>query len=103
MFNANDRLELILESINIIEDRMLKLGEDEDVVSSKEGLTLLDAITMRLQTIGENFSKIYKGDPALIDDVLKLDVTPIIGFRRIVSHLTNYSIIRSFLRSVRKN
>ena len=86
MFNSKDRIGLILESINIIEERMLKIKTDEDFISSKDGLTILDAITMRLQTIGENFSKINKQDPSLIEDTLKIDINPIIGFRNIISH-----------------
>ena len=96
MFNSNDRLGLILESINIIQERMLRINIEEDFVSSKDGLTKLDAITMRPQTIGENFSKIYKDNPDLINDILKIDVVPIIGFRNIVSHhyeLLDYQMI----------
>ncbi|HTE13167.1 MAG TPA: HepT-like ribonuclease domain-containing protein [Chitinophagaceae bacterium] len=96
MFNSKDRIGLILESINIIEERMLKIKTDEDFISSKDGLTILDAITMRLQTIGENFSKINKQDPSLIEDTLKIDINPIIGFRNIISHhyeLLDYQII----------
>ena len=96
MFNSRDRVELIFDSINIIEERMLSILTDEDFVNSKEGMTILDAVTMRLQTIGENFIKINKEDPSLIVDTLKVDITPIIGFRNFISHhyeLMDYQII----------
>jgi uncharacterized protein with HEPN domain len=96
MFNSNDRFESILDSINIIKERMLKIKTDEDFISSRDGLTILDAITMRLQTIGENFSKINKEDPAIIKETLKINIVPIIGFRNIISHhyeLLDYQII----------
>jgi uncharacterized protein with HEPN domain len=96
MFSSNNRFELILESINIIEERMLKINIDEDFINSKDGLTILDAVTMRLQTIGENFSKIYKENPSLVNDKLKIDIAPVIGFRNIISHhyeLLDYQII----------
>jgi len=86
MFNSKDRIEFILESINVIQERMLRIKADEDFVSSKNGLTILDAVTMRLQTIGENFSKVFKETPALTEETLKIDITPIIGFRNIISH-----------------
>jgi len=96
MFSSKDRIELILESINIIGERMLTIKTDEDFISSKDGLTILDAVTMRLQTIGENFNKVNKEDPSLIEDTLKIDIVPIIGFRNIISHhyeLLDYQII----------
>jgi uncharacterized protein with HEPN domain len=63
MFSRSDRLELILESINIIKERMFTIQVEEDFVATKYGLSILDSVTMRLQTIGENFSKINKEDP----------------------------------------
>ncbi len=75
---------------------MFKIQVEEDFVATKDGLTILDSVTMRLQTIGENFSKINKEDPQLITDILQIDIVPIIGFRNIVSHhyeLLDYQII----------
>jgi uncharacterized protein with HEPN domain len=85
MFSYTDRLLFILESIWLIEERMTTIQKEEDFISSTNGLTLLDAITMRLQSIGENLSKINKDSPLVIGE-LQLDITPIIGFRNIISH-----------------
>ena len=75
---------------------MAAIKNDEDFISTKEGLTILDAITMRLQSIGENFSKINKQSPSLIEDKLQIDAVPIINFRNFISHhyeLLDYQII----------
>ncbi len=96
MFSSKDRVELIVDSIDIIEERMLRIKTDEDFISSKDGLTVLDAVTMRLQSIGENFIKINKEDPGLIENTLKIDIAPIVGFRNFISHnyeLLDYQII----------
>ena len=55
MFNAKDRLELILTAINRIENRMKKISTPDDFVKDDDGDTILDSINARLQTIGENF------------------------------------------------
>lgn len=86
MYSSRDRLAAILESIDLIQERFSKIKRPEDFVLSKEGLSLLDSIAMRLQVIGENFSKILKQDEALINDKLQIDVDPIVGFRNFISH-----------------
>ncbi len=45
-------LGTILDSINISEGRFTKINQPDDFVLSEEGVTLLDAISMRLQVIG---------------------------------------------------
>jgi len=49
-----EKLQFILESLSIIEERMLLIKKDSDFVDSKNGLLILDAITMRLQAIGDS-------------------------------------------------
>jgi len=41
-----DNLQIILESIVLIEDRFSKINSAEDLVSSKDGVLILDAIAM---------------------------------------------------------
>ena len=53
-----DYLDLMLESIKLIEDRFMKIRLPGEFVQSAEGTTLLDAISMRLQVIGESVRKI---------------------------------------------
>lgn len=48
-----DNLSLMAESIELVQKRFSKILEASDFVGSSEGVTLLDAISMRLQVIGE--------------------------------------------------
>ena len=55
-----DHLDLMLESIELIEKRFSRIRLPEDFVHSFDGVTLLDAVSMRLQIIGESVRKIEK-------------------------------------------
>ena len=46
-----DCLALMLESIKLIEMRFQKAESSDEIVQSSEGITLLDAIAMRLQVM----------------------------------------------------
>ena len=61
-----DYLDLIVESAELIQIRFLRLGVPDDFVRTPDGVTLLDAITMRLQVIGESVKKIQKNDPSFL-------------------------------------
>ena len=50
---VSDNLQTILESIILIEERFLKVDVPNKFVTSPEGVILLDAVSMRLQVIGE--------------------------------------------------
>jgi len=60
-----DDLDLIAESIHLVQERFSRILEADDFVVSTEGVTLLDAISMRLQVIGELVKKIQKAGPPL--------------------------------------
>jgi len=93
MFNSIEKLQFILGSIVIIQERMEYINADKDFIDSKNGLTILDSITMRLQAIGDAFKK---ADESIIDVGLQIDADPIIGFRNFISHhyeLLDYQII----------
>ena len=47
-----DNLDLMVESIKLAQSRFLKILKADDFVGSTEGVTLLDAISMRLQVRG---------------------------------------------------
>ena len=53
-----DILDLMLESIRMVQERFSKIGMSEDFVSTSDGVTLLDAISIRLQVIGESVKQI---------------------------------------------
>ena len=60
--NTEELLEYILFSIVLIEKRFTSIGSSDDFFSDASGLEKLDAISMRLQTIGEAVKNILKTD-----------------------------------------
>ena len=62
-----DYLDLMLESIELIEKRFSGIRLPEDFVDSLDGVTLLDAVSMRLQVIGESVRKLQKLDPSFLN------------------------------------
>ncbi len=96
MYSVQERLNLIVDTVTIIENRMASIKKAEDFISDEQSIILLDAICMRLQTIGENLNKVFKSDPNFIKNNIQFDPLPIINFRNIVSHayeLVDYEII----------
>ena len=81
-----DILDLMLESISLVQFRFAKIGESEDFVSTSDGVTLLDAISMRLQVIGESVKRIQKKDLSLLNRFAEIDWDKIARFRDLVSH-----------------
>jgi len=62
-----DILALMLESINLVQERFFGIKAADDFVSTSQGVTFLDAISMRLQVIGESVKQIQKVSPALLN------------------------------------
>jgi len=81
-----DCLDLMLESIKLIESRFLKVESPDEFVQSSEGITLLDAIAMRLQVIGELVKKIQKMVPSFLEPYSDVEWDKIARFRDLVSH-----------------
>jgi len=81
-----NHIELILESIYLIQNRFAQIQEQNDLVISPEGLTILDAISMRLQVIGESVKRIQNIDPALFENYQEINWNKIAKFRDLVSH-----------------
>ena len=54
-------LEFVLESIELIEKRFKKIKSVDDFLT-EDGLLILDAISMRLQAVGEALKNIDKKD-----------------------------------------
>ncbi len=81
-----DCLDLMLESIELIESRFQKIASQEEFVQSAEGITLLDAIVMRLQVIGESVRKVQKMDSLFFDKHSDVEWNKIARFRDLVSH-----------------
>ncbi len=81
-----DKSELILESITAIEAYLNKIKSADDFKNSFEGNKTLDAVMMRLQSVGENIKKINKIDAAFFESLLVFDTNNIIRFRDFISH-----------------
>ena len=81
-----DNLQIILESIILIENRFSKINSADDFVSSVDGVLILDAIAMRLQITGELLKKISKMDKTLLENYPEIEWDKIMRLRDIVSH-----------------
>ena len=81
-----DFLDLMLESIRIVQERFSKIGMPEDFVSTSDGVTLLDAISMRLQVIGESVKRIQKTELSFLNRYSEIEWDKIARFRDLVSH-----------------
>ncbi len=89
MDKANNRelLSFVLESIVMIKERFEGVTDSDSFLSSKEGMLKLDAISMRLQSIGEAFKHIDKRDRAFLLEVAdKTYWSNIIKTREIITH-----------------
>ena len=81
-----DILDLMLESISLVQLRFTKIGESADFVTTSDGVTLLDAISMRLQVIGESVKRIQKMDLSVLVRYAEIEWDKIARFRDLVSH-----------------
>jgi len=81
-----DNLQIIWESIILIENRFSKINSADDLVSSADGVLILDAIAMRLQVTGELLKKISKMDKTLLENYPEIEWDKIMRLRDIVSH-----------------
>lgn len=86
----------------MVQERFAHIHISDDFVLSSEGATMLDAIVMRLQVIGESVKKLEKIDPALLDRYTVIEWSKISRFRDLVSHhydSVDHEIIYDICRS----
>jgi uncharacterized protein with HEPN domain len=81
-----DHLDVMLDSTDLIEKRFSRIRVPEDFVLSADGVTILDAVSMRLQVIGESVRKIQKLDPSFLIRYPSIEWDKIARFRDLVSH-----------------
>lgn len=81
-----DIIDLMIESIKLIQERFTRIEVPDDFVSTSEGVTLLDAISMRLQVIGESVKQMQKVSPLFLDNRSEIEWDKIARFRDLVSH-----------------
>ena len=81
-----ENLQLISESLDLINDRFLKINQPDDFVLDESGVLILDAIAMRLQVTGELLKKIEKRDKSFLKHYNEINLDNIMRLRDIVSH-----------------
>jgi uncharacterized protein with HEPN domain len=61
-----DHLDFMAQSVRLVNERFSKIDKPDDFVTSTDGVTILDAISMRLQVIGESVKQIQKLSPSFL-------------------------------------
>jgi uncharacterized protein with HEPN domain len=80
-------LNFVLESIRLIHRRFEPIGSGDDFLENDDGLDRLDAISMRIQSIGEALKNLYKREEALLLQVEDKNYwSTIIKARDFISH-----------------
>jgi uncharacterized protein with HEPN domain len=83
---VREMLESILDSIDIINERFYFVSSAKTFVSNTDGVLLLDAISMRLQVIGETVKQIDKRNSDLLSRYPAIEWNKIMKLRDIISH-----------------
>ena len=81
-----DRLEDILESINLIQEWSEGRKTVQDFMSSSTGVMAFNACVMRFQVIGEHVGKLLKNEEKPLDAYPQIPWQAIYGLRNIISH-----------------
>ncbi len=85
--NNKELLQFILESISLIKKRFDGILNSDDFLASDDGMMRLDAISMRLQSIGEALKNIDKRDREFLLEIAdKTNWSNIIKTREIITH-----------------
>jgi uncharacterized protein with HEPN domain len=85
--NTTELVSYILESIELIKLRFKDIKSSSDFLDDDNGLTNLDAISMRLQTIGEALKNIDKRNREFLLQVADKNYwSDIIKTREVISH-----------------
>lgn len=81
-----DRLEDILESINLIQEWSKGMTELHDFMISPNRVMAFNACVMRLQVIGEHVGKLLKEEDNPLAKYTQIPWHAIYGLRNIISH-----------------
>ena len=81
-----DRLEDILESIDLIQEWSKGMTELHDFMISPNRVMAFNACVMRLQVIGEHVGKLLKEESKPLDKYTEIPWHAIYGLRNIISH-----------------
>lgn len=82
-----DKLNQILESIDIIQVRCEEYHSVDELLQTPWGMTILDACIMRVQVIGETIKAVDdKTKQSLLSRYPQVPWRKVIGLRNIISH-----------------
>ena len=81
-----DRLEDIMESIELIQEWSKNRTTVNDFMTSPTGVMAFNACVMRFQVIGEHVDKLLKDDSTPLDAYPDIPWQAIYGLRNIISH-----------------
>jgi uncharacterized protein with HEPN domain len=85
--NSRELVAYILFSVNLIEERCQSILNSDDFLKDHTGLEKLDAVSMRLQSIGEAIKNLLKRDSSILTAVEERSYwSSIVKFREIISH-----------------
>ncbi|MBR2016111.1 MAG: DUF86 domain-containing protein [Prevotella sp.] len=97
-----ERLNEILESIQLIKEWSCNINNPDDFLSSSNNVMAFNACVMRLQVIGENVGKLLKKESDLLSSYTNIPWLAIYDIRNLISH--EYSNIdEEIIFSVIKN
>lgn len=82
----HDRLEDILDSINLIQEWSDGRTNVNDFMSSPTGVMAFNACVMRFQVIGEHIGKLLKNEEKPLNAYPNIPWNAIYGMRNIISH-----------------
>lgn len=82
----HDRLEDILDCINLIQEWSNGRTTVDDFMKSSTGVMAFNACVMRFQVIGENIGKLLKNEEKPLDAFPGIPWDAIYGMRNIISH-----------------
>ena len=82
----HDRLEDILDSINLIQEWSNGRTTVDDFMMSSTGVMAFNACVMRFQVIGEHIGKLLKNEDKPLDAFPNIPWNAIYGLRNIISH-----------------
>ena len=81
-----DRLEDILESIELIQEWTVGRTTVDDFMNSSTGVMAFNACVMRFQVIGEHVGKLLKSEQSFLKNYPHIPWHAIYGLRNIISH-----------------
>lgn len=86
LLTIHDRLEDILDSINLIQEWSNGRSSVKDFMGTSTGVMAFNACVMRFQVIGEHVGKLLKSEDQPLDLFPSIPWNAIYGLRNIISH-----------------